>query len=190
MSKKEPDSTSSKNKNLIDLSLSKEGFNIENKMIEESSKEFLSTQETLPSQEIANTLEVEKFKRFNVEDIYRIIEKALPRDNSLKNNLLPHPRNWLGARFLSIWVLPIILINKSRKLISSINPIREYSEDVYSIKKSETIYTATKEVFEGNSTMRFFGPRFLTIWVLPLAITGAVMEFLFISPITGIKPFS
>ena len=189
MERKNPDQSSANNEDLIDSSLTKEGIERVNQTSEYSTKELIPCEAGIKNQNPSNTNVNETSQRLNIEDIFTTIERTLPKEESLKDSLFPHPRNWLGARFLSIWVLPIIIINKIRKLISSLNPIREYSEEIYSIKKSETIYTASKEVFQGNSPMRFFGARFLTIWVLPLAITGAVMEFLFISPITGAKPF-
>ena len=46
-----------------------------------------------------------------------------------------------------------------------------------------------RKAIDVTNPMRFFGARFITIWVLPLAITGIFMEYLFVSPITGRIPF-
>ena len=45
-------------------------------------------------------------------------------------------------------------------------------------------------VGSGTNKIRFFGPRFFAIWVMPMALTGILMEFLFISPLRNINPFS
>ncbi len=121
--------------------------------------------------------------------IFKEIEKAIPQESTLKNTAFPHPRNWIGPRFMALWTFPIAAINKSRVLISTSNPIRPYSQSQYSIENSETIFTASTKGFEGKQPIRFFGARFLTIWVLPLAVTGTIMEFLFVSPLTGVNPF-
>ncbi len=62
-------------------------------------------------------------------------------------------------------------------------------------KNPASPYTALKDSVKegvgGSSTqMRFFGPRFMTIWVMPIAITGIVMEFLFVAPLRNLAPFS
>ena len=38
--------------------------------------------------------------------------------------------------------------------------------------------------------IKFFGFKFMTIWMFPMATLGIVMEFLFISPIRGTTPFN
>ena len=38
--------------------------------------------------------------------------------------------------------------------------------------------------------IKFFGFKFMAIWVFPMAALGIIMEFLFISPIRGVPPFS
>ena len=63
------------------------------------------------------------------------------------------------------------------------------------VVNAATPYTAlTDTLKEGvgaeEKQMRFFGPRFLAIWVIPTAITGIVMEFLFISPLRNLNPFN
>ena len=56
-------------------------------------------------------------------------------------------------------------------------------------------YTALKEPLQegvGSSPkqIRFFGPRFMAIWVMPIAITGIIMEFLFVGPARNVNPFN
>ena len=56
-------------------------------------------------------------------------------------------------------------------------------------------YTALKEPLKegvGSSPkqIRFFGPRFMAIWVMPIAITGIIMEFLFVGPARNVNPFN
>ncbi len=64
-----------------------------------------------------------------------------------------------------------------------------YKQSNYTIKKSETIYTSTQKALDGSHPMRFFGARFINIWVLPLAITGIFMQYLFVGPLIGRVPF-
>ena len=62
-------------------------------------------------------------------------------------------------------------------------------EEQFNIIKAETIYTATRQVFCSKAKLRFFGIRFIAIWILPIVVTGAIMEVLFISPTRGVNPF-
>lgn len=118
------------------------------------------------------------------ELIYSIIESAVPKQEGFRRNL--------GKRDFALWVLPILAINRSRrdfKRLDFIKPFNKKNNQPYEIKGDETIYTNTKNIFEGKETMRFFGFRFISIWVFPIAITGAVMEFLFVGPMNGTNPF-
>ncbi len=56
-------------------------------------------------------------------------------------------------------------------------------------------YTALSDsiregVGDGPKKIRFFGPRFMTIWVMPMAVTGIIMEFLFVGPVRNVNPFN
>ena len=128
-------------------------------------------------------------KETNIDDIFKAIEEGFPKESTREQYIFPHPRYWIGPRFLALWALPIILIKSFNNLIRSSNPVKSYQELEYIVNKSETIYTSTKKAIEGSNSMRFFGARFITIWVLPLAITGIFMEYLFVSPLTGRVPF-
>ena len=70
-----------------------------------------------------------------------------------------------------------------------IQPYSGAEEDSYVVKDTETVYTMTKDAFSGKGAMKFFGIRFMSIWVFPMAITGIVMEFLFVGPLKGSNPF-
>ncbi len=125
-----------------------------------------------------------------LEKIFEVIEEGFTQaKDPSEDYTFPHPRNWVGPRYLAIWTIPIFAIKRLSHLISASNPIRPYRKSNYLVTKSETIYTATQKALSHSGSMRFFGARFLTIWVLPLAATGVVIEFLLISPMTGIKPF-
>tara|TARA_B100000700_G_C14638415_1_gene666193 strand:+ start:7 stop:315 length:309 start_codon:yes stop_codon:yes gene_type:complete len=68
-------------------------------------------------------------------------------------------------------------------------------ESSASFKNAATPYTALTDPLRegvGNEPkkMRFFGPRFMTIWVMPIAVTGIVMEFLFVGPLRNGNPFN
>ena len=128
-------------------------------------------------------------KEPNVHEIFKAIEEGFPKESTNKQYIFPHPRYWIGPRFMALWALPILLIKSFSNLIRSSNPVKPYQELDYTINKSETIYTSTKKAIDGSNSIRFFGVRFKTIWVLPLAITGIIMEYLFISPLTGRVPF-
>ncbi len=96
------------------------------------------------------------------------------------------------GRIFFLWVWPIVLHNKIRNLINNLNFAQAYSdpgENTYSVKDTETVYTMTKDAFAGKGGMKFMGIRFMSIWVFPVAITGAVMEFLFVGPLMGTNPF-
>ncbi|KGG14171.1 MULTISPECIES: hypothetical protein [Prochlorococcus] len=123
------------------------------------------------------------------EDVANSIESAFPINRPLEQTAFPHPRNWLGPRFMAVWTLPIIAINKTRFFLTSSNPVKPYQDTHNKLTKAETIFTATQKVFKGSNSIRFFGPLFLSIWVLPLALTGTAMEILFVGPLKGTSPF-
>ena len=101
-------------------------------------------------------------------------------------------RQWLGGRFVAIWVLPIFFINKISKFYASSAFIKPYSPPKTgpSYKQPETLYTSLKNVFKGKDHLRFFDHRFIGIWVLPIALTGIVFEILLIAPTNNTSPFN
>ena len=126
------------------------------------------------------------------EKIFSIIEDSFPKNQKIRKYSLPQAAQWLGTRFFAVWVWPIVGINKLRIFIKNIDivqPVNEQSQEKYEVKDTETIYTMTKDSFSGKGGMKFFGIRFMSIWVFPIAITGAVMEFLFVGPLKGTNPF-
>ena len=123
------------------------------------------------------------------ELIYNQIEKAFTKNNDEKELLFPMPRKRIGPRLLAPWIFPIFIIRKTIEFIKSNNFIKPYSENKYEVKGAETIYTSSRKSFEGSSQMMFMGPRFMAVWILPMAITGTVMEFLFVSPLRNVNPF-
>ena len=134
-------------------------------------------------------IEKDEFKNINAtkeaEHIYSIISEAVPKKDGVRRNL--------GKRDFALWVLPILAINRIRRFNKNgLNIVKPYESEnnlPYTIKGDETIYTNTKNIFEGKDSMRFFGFRFMAIWVFPMAITGTVMEFLFVGPLKGTNPF-
>ena len=127
------------------------------------------------------------------DEITSIIEDAFP--NKASNNQLSSRQSnsfsFVGRIFF-LWVWPIVLHNKIRNLINNLNFAQPYSnpgDNSYSVKDTETIYTMSKDAFAGKGGMKFMGIRFMSIWVFPFAITGAVMEFLFVGPLKGTNPF-
>ena len=131
-------------------------------------------------------------KKRTLENIYEDLESGLPDDKSIKEYALPNARQWLGGRFLAIWVLPIFFIRKISNLSASSAFIKPYSPSKAgpSYKQPETLYTSLRNVFKGNDYLRFFDHRFIGIWVLPIALTGIVFEILFIAPTNNTLPFN
>ena len=145
---------------------------------------------------INNKSDVEGSKKLfptDQDSITSMIEDAFP--NKASNNQLSYRQSnsfsFVGRIFF-LWVWPIVLHNKIRNLINNLNFAQAYSdpgENTFSVKDTETIYTMTKDSFAGKGGMKFMGIRFMSIWVFPFAITGAVMEFLFVGPLRGTNPF-
>ncbi len=123
------------------------------------------------------------------EIIYNQIESAFTKNNSANELTFPMPTKWIGPRLFAPWIFPILIIKKTIKFVKYNNFIKPYNGDFYTVVGSETIYTSSRNSFEGSSQMRFMGPRFIAIWVLPMALTGTVMEFLFVSPLRNVNPF-
>ena len=139
---------------------------------------------------LAESFTQAKEDKDDFELIYNQIEKAFTKNNDEKELLFPMPRKWIGPRLLAPWIFPIFIIRKTIEFIRSNNFVKPYSENKYEVKGTETIYTSSRKSFEGSSQMRFMGPRFLAVWILPMAITGTVMECLFVSPLRNVNPFS
>ena len=127
-----------------------------------------------------------------LENIYKDLESGMPENKSIKEYSLPNARQWLGGRFIAIWVLPIYLINKISKFYASSSFIKPYSPSKTgpSYKQPETLYTSLKNVFKGSDHLRFFDHRFIGIWVLPIALTGMIFEILLIGPTNNTFPFN
>ena len=130
-------------------------------------------------------------KEKTLENIYKDLESGMPENKSIKEYAIPNARQWLGGRYLAIWVLPIFFIRKISKFLKSSSFVKPYSSSKISIsyKQPETLYTTMKQVFKGNDNLRFFDHRFIGIWVLPFALTGIVFEILFIAPTNNTSPF-
>ena len=130
------------------------------------------------------------------EAVASIIEDALPKENFNRDDF-GNPQsdaNRLGSRIIYIWVWPIIVINTIRNLVINkfyfVRPYEKGLSDSYEVTDTETVYTMTKDSFAGKGGMKFMGIRFMSIWVFPVAIMGAVIEFLFVGPLKGTNPFS
>ena len=128
----------------------------------------------------------------SLENIYNNLESGMPENKSIKDYALPNARQWLGGRYLALWVFPIYLIGKIAKFAASSEFIKPYSpiSNGPSYKRPETLYTSLKGVFKGEDHLRFFDHRFIAIWVLPIALTGIVFEVPFISPTKSTFPFN
>ena len=130
-------------------------------------------------------------KEKNLENIYKDLESGIPENKSIKEYAFPNARQWLGGRYLALWVLPIFFIRKISKFLKASSFVKPYSSSKISTsyKQPETLYTTMKQVFKGNDNLRFFDHKFIGIWVLPFALTGIVFEILFIAPTNNTSPF-
>ena len=131
-------------------------------------------------------------KKYSLENIYKDLESGVPENKSIKEYALPNARQWLGGRFVAVWVLPIYILRKIATFSASSSFVKPYSasENGPSYKQPETLFTALRNVFNGEDHLRFFDHRFIGIWVLPIAITGIVFEILLIAPTKNTSPFN
>ena len=140
-----------------------------------------------------NLIDEKKVFPTDQEVITSIIEDAFPKGKANQQLGIPQSDTFsFASRIFFLWVWPIVLHNKVRNLINNMNFARPYSEhgaNTYAVKDTETVYTMTKDAFAGKGGMKFMGIRFMSIWVFPFAIMGAVMEFLFVGPLKGTNPF-
>ena len=155
-----------------------------------------NTESLVEISSIDNQLEVLEEKEVfptDQDSITSMIEDAFPNkaSNPQLSSRQSNSFSFVGRIFF-LWVWPIVLHNKVRNLINNLNFAQSYSdpgENTYSVKDTETVYTMTKDAFAGKGGMKFMGIRFMSIWVFPVAITGTVMEFLFVGPLMGTNPF-
>jgi len=131
-------------------------------------------------------------KEYSLENIYEDLESGVPENKSIKEYALPNARQWLGGRFVAIWVLPIYFLRKIARFSASSSFIKPYApaENSPSYKHPQTLYTSLRNVFNGEDHLRFFDHRFIGIWVLPIAITGIIFEILLIAPTNNTTPFN
>ena len=131
-------------------------------------------------------------KKYSLENIYKDLESGVPENKSIKEYALPNARQWLGGRFFAVWVLPIYILRKIARFSASSAFVKPYSpsKNGPSYKQPETLFTALRNVFNGEDKLRFFDHRFIGIWVLPIAITGIVFEILLIAPTNNTSPFN
>ena len=94
----------------------------------------------------------------SLENIYKNLESGMPENKSIKEYALPNARQWLGGRYLALWVLPIYLIRKIAKFAASSAFIKPYSpiKNGPSYKRPETLYTSLKSVFKGRRPFKIF----------------------------------
>ncbi len=77
-------------------------------------------------------------------------------------------------------------INKSQGVST---PSPKYINPTNLIQNPSSPWTALREPIKDPKKMKFFGFRFISVWVLPMAALGILMEFLFISQIQDSIPF-
>ena len=62
-----------------------------------------------------------------LENIYKNLESGMPENKSIKDYAFPNARQWLGGRYVTLWVLPIYLIRKIIEFAASSAFIKPYS---------------------------------------------------------------
>ena len=82
----------------------------------------------------------------SLENIYNNLESGMPENKSIKDYALPNARQWLGGRYVALWVLPIYLFGKIAKFVASSDFVKPYSptSNGPSYKRPETLYTSLK----------------------------------------------
>ncbi len=166
-----------------------------NQIENNSSTAVLENTETEIVSSVSKANDINKKEVFPTDQnlISEIIEDAFPKDKANQQLGIPQSDTFaFASRIFFLWVWPIVFHNKVRNLINNLNFAQPYSnpgENTYTVQDTETVYTMTKDAFAGKGGMKFMGIRFMSIWVFPVAITGAVMEFLFVGPLMGTNPF-
>ena len=169
--------------------------NLESNLTEDNSStavlENTKTDQVLDNEQ--NLINQKKVFPTDQEVITSILEDAFPKGKANQQLGIPQSDTFsFASRIFFLWVWPIVLHNKVRNLINNMNFAQPYSEpgtNKYAVKDTETVYTMTKDAYAGKGGMKFMGIRFMSIWVFPFAIMGAVMEFLFVGPLKGTNPF-
>ena len=133
------------------------------------------------SKSFENSLQVD-FTSF--ASIYESISEA--SEGSVNQRFI----RFFKPAFFVAWGFYLVTLAKLVRHIKNQLSVRAECNDGFVVNAPETIYTASKKAFQGSMPIRFFGVRFIAIWIFPLVITGAVIEFLFASPLRGVSPFS
>ena len=86
---------------------------------------------------------------YTLEKIYKNLESGMPENKSIKEYALNNARQWLGGRFVAIWVLPIYFLRKIAKFSASSAFVKPYSPSVNgpSYKKTRNPIYFFTEVF-------------------------------------------
>ena len=72
--------------------------------------------------------------------------------------------------FFVIWGFYLVTLAKVLRHIKNQLSVRSSHEEDFVVNGPETIYTTSAKAFQGSQPLRFFGIRFIAIWVLPLFI--------------------
>ena len=91
-------------------------------------------------------------KKDTLENIYSDLESGMPENQSIKEYALPNARQWLGGRFVAIWVLPIYLIRKFAKFSSTSAFVKPYSPSENGPSYNCLLYTSPSP--RDNTTSR------------------------------------
>ena len=77
-----------------------------------------------------------------LEKIYKNLESGMPKNKSIKEYALPNARQWLGGRFVAIWVLPIYFLRKIAKFSASSAFVKPYSPSANGPSYNCLLYTS------------------------------------------------
>ena len=161
-------------------------------LMEERKNAALASESELTSASKDLAIETEMTKISNYSEVDSI------SFSSLYQSITRASEGSANKRFIAIfkpvffvtWGFYLVTLAKVLRHIKNQLSVRSSHKEDFIVNGPETIYTASAKAFQGSQPIRFFGIRFIAIWVIPLFITGTVMEFLFVSPLRMIAPFS
>ena len=105
-------------------------------------------------------------KSSEVENIYKILESGFQENKSIKQYALPNARQWLGARFFALWVIPIYLLKKLNKISNSSVFVKPYTPTTW-VHSSESQLSLIKTFKTEKRTLQNIGLVILFILIKP-----------------------
>ncbi len=93
-----------------------------------SNKNIIQSDDPKFSDDIAPIAKSQSAAKSNIyfgefEKVFSAIEEAFPNQKEIKTYTFPTARQWLGPRFMAIWVFPLLAFRKLRSFLYSIYSI-------------------------------------------------------------------